>query len=208
MHDNFERCLAVTWSPQDDGQPFHCTAGDPGGDTAWGITLASLSHYLGRQATPDDLRAMTLATRTAVYATGYWPPAEKLPMGVDLMVFDFGVVDGPGTSARVLQKAVGLVDEDVDGWIGPQTLALVAAIPVRQLITSVAISQHAHVRTLNPKFRNGWDNRIARDVGIAESWIGPGSMPAPGPTMTMTTPQPSADQLMAAEQKQLDGAST
>jgi lysozyme family protein len=208
----FERCLAVTWSPQDDGQPFHDTAGDPGGDTAWGITLLTLSHYLGRQATPDDLRSMTLATRTAIYATMYWPQAASLPIGADLMVFDFGVVDGPATSAKMFQKAVGLSGDDVDGWIGPKTLALAAKISPRSLITSTSIMQHAHVLTLNPEFRTGWVNRIARDTGIALSWIAPSSAappvaaaPAPMPIPPAPAPpQPTADDLMAAEQAQLE----
>jgi lysozyme family protein len=208
---NFARCLAVTWSPQDDGQPFHDTAGDPGGDTAWGITLLTLSHYLGRQATPDDLRSMTLATRTAIYATMYWPQAASLPIGADLMEFDFGVVDGPATSAKMFQKAVGLSGDDVDGWIGPETLAIAAKISPRSLITSTSIMQHAHVLTLNPEFRTGWVNRIARNTGIALSWIAPGATPV-GPVAPMpataplpaTPPQPTADQLMAAEQQRLD----
>jgi lysozyme family protein len=209
-HDNFERCLAVTWSPQDDGQPFHDTGGDPGGDTAWGITLLTMSHYLGRQATPDDLRSMTLATRTAIYATMYWPQASGLPIGADLMVFDFGVVDGPATSAKMFQKAV-------DGWIGPKTLALAAKISPRSLITSTSIMQHAHVLTLNPEFRTGWVNRIARDTGIALSWIAPGSsapspLPAPVAPPPESTPAPTSDPddsaaaLNAAELATLDPA--
>ena len=68
---------------------------------------------------------MTLKTARAIYRSLYWNPlrAEALPLGVDLSVFDMGVNAGICRSPRLLQRALGFTGEEVDGSIGPETLA-------------------------------------------------------------------------------------
>ena len=54
-----------------------------------------------------------------------------MPSGIDYLVFDFAVNAGCGGSAKVLQRAVGVVP---DGGIGPITLAAVNKHDAAELI--------------------------------------------------------------------------
>jgi lysozyme family protein len=213
MQGNFQPCLKFTLAPAQDGQPLHCTPGDPGGETDEGITLPSLAVYLNKpNVTVADLQAVAddPTKRSAFYFSGYWMPpnCEALPKGIDLMVCDFGVTDGPVTSAKILQMAAGFTDPD--GAIGPVTLAKIASIPVKNLILSLAIQQYRHIAGLNPRFQNGWRNRVARAEALAQQWNGlptaplPASAAQPVPAPTATSAGDSADALMAQEQARLD----
>lgn len=96
---------------------------DPGGCTNLGITLATLRAWRGTRGVDcDDVRALTRADAAAIYAARYWLPVrgDELPLGVSLVVFDWGVNAGPRRAARALQKIVGT---KADGWIGTNTLA-------------------------------------------------------------------------------------
>jgi lysozyme family protein len=52
---------------------------------------------------------------------------DELPSGVDYAVFDYGVNSGISRAAKVLQRLVGT---DVDGEIGPNTIAATTTLPV------------------------------------------------------------------------------
>jgi lysozyme family protein len=210
MNNNFPDCLAFTLSPAQDGQPLHVTPGDEGGATAYGITLATLTGYLGKPCTPHDLAAMTQGTIQAIYATGYWTPprCDDLPLGVDLMVFDFGVTTGPRTSARMLQKALGLSGAEIDGWVGPQTMALTKARPASALIVSLSVMQDVYYGSLAgaAEFDAGWRARTSRRAALAQSWLKVPPVPAaPIPPLSAAIdaiaadPDNSADNLNATE---------
>lgn len=170
----FDACLAFTLLPSDDGQPFHQTPGDPGGDTAWGITLATFTYWRkshGRAApNASDLKNITDTEREALYGALFWNVVhgDSLPAGVDLMVFDDAVVGGTGTAARQLQQAVGVFQ---DGSIGPQTLDAVGA--ATDLIAKIAQIEHDAYARGNRLFVNGWENRLARRTAAAQAMAGP-----------------------------------
>jgi lysozyme family protein len=87
--------------------------------------------------------------------------ADALPPGVDLSVFDMGVNAGIWRSARLLQRALGFTGEEVDGSIGPETLAAAAKCNARALVDDLAERQAAYYRGLAefPIFGTGWLNR-------------------------------------------------
>lgn len=160
MTDNFDRCLDFVLLPQNDGQPFHVTPGDPGGATAWGVTQATYSAFRSTCSLPDQsVWHMTPAERASIYRTGFWTPG--LPAGVDLAVFDFAVTSGPGRSRRFLQGCVGLVGDDVDGVVGPHTLAAVGAQNAAALIDRLCAAQQAYYTRLYTfrLFGRGWTTR-------------------------------------------------
>ncbi|MFT8645658.1 glycosyl hydrolase 108 family protein [Gluconacetobacter sp.] len=129
-----------------------------------------------------DVRAVTVATMQAVTpelyrtiaAAFYWRPlsCQKLPAGIDAMVFDFGFNSGVQRSARLLQAAIGLTGDDVDGDIGPQTLRVLAGLkPIAMdefsswasaLIGKLSVCQEAEYRSFRD-FRvngKGWLARL------------------------------------------------
>lgn len=100
---------------------------DKGGPTNFGITQATYSRYLGRQASIADVRNMSKQTAIAIYKKNYYldPDIDKLPDLVQPIVFDVAVNSGPKTGIRMLQEVlkdhgygIGLAD----GIIGPKTI--------------------------------------------------------------------------------------
>ena len=104
MKDNFAACLALTLKFEGG---YVNNPRDPGGPTNMGITIATLSHELGRAATISDVMNLSRtpegrALVESIYRKKFWNliGGDTLPMGVDAMLFDIAVNSGPG---RALQ---------------------------------------------------------------------------------------------------------
>ena len=96
---------------------------DPGGETNFGISKRSY---------PDvDIANLTVDDAKAIYQRDYWVPLmldQVNDQAVATKVFDTAVNIGKSRAVKFLQRAVqnaggGIVD--VDGGMGPQTLAAV-----------------------------------------------------------------------------------
>jgi lysozyme family protein len=100
--------------------------------------------------------------------------ADALPTGVDLSVFDMGVNTGIWRSARLLQQALGFTGEEVDGCMGPETLAAAAKCKPRLLVDDLAERQAAYYRRLADfsTFGTGWLNRTEARRSAALAMIG------------------------------------
>jgi lysozyme family protein len=158
LADNFLICVAFTLASEGG---YVDNPADPGGATNLGITLATYRQWADDPALgSSQLHGISAATARAIYRSLYWNPlrAHDLPGGVDLSVFDMGVNAGIWRSARLLQRAAGLAGRDVDGSIGPQTLAAVARWDARSLIDELAERQTEFYRTLDnfSVFGDGW----------------------------------------------------
>ena len=121
---------------------FVADPADHGGPTNHGITQATLSAWLGRPATIDDVRCLDEATagqilrRRCVVEPGF----DRLPPVLQPQVVDIGVNSGPGEAVMLLQRALndlGYGPLVVDGGLGPRTLAAAgracAASPARMV---------------------------------------------------------------------------
>jgi lysozyme family protein len=96
-------------------------AEDKGGPTNLGITLATYSKWLGRQATKDELRALQVNEARMVYLQFFVKDTNLDLIGSDALkeaLFDWMVNSGPVPPVRALQRQLGLV---TDGIIGQQT---------------------------------------------------------------------------------------
>lgn len=166
----FAACLPVTL--QSEGG-FVDDELDPGGATNLGITLATLSSWLGHPATIADVQALTPESVAPIYLANYYNAshANECPNGVDLMVFDEAVNQGVGRAIRSLQTAAGVT---ADGMYGPATRAAVAACKPIPLITAISADRAAHYRSLPtfPRFGNGWINRLQRTTNAAVAMVG------------------------------------
>ena len=165
MSARFDSCLAFVLQAEGG---FVRNPNDPGGATNLGITLGTLSQWLGEQATVDSVRALTPETVAPIYDKLYWAPihGDSLPVGVDLMCFDAAVNMGDSTSIRFLQDAVHVA---VDGVCGPATLAAVKAADADALISSISSARMAYYRSRPtfPVFGNGWLARLAKTTAQA-----------------------------------------
>lgn len=164
MADQFATCLAFTLA-QEGGyvdDPY-----DPGGATNMGITLATLRHWDHDPALgPADVQDMTRATAAAIYGALYWNAlrADSLPAGVDLSAFDFGVNAGTRRSAELLQEALGFSAGQVDGCVGPETLAAALKADAAGVVNDLAERQTAYYRGLAEfdRYGRGWLDRTER----------------------------------------------
>ena len=161
MEDKFDICVAFTL--REEGGYVDEPA-DPGGATNMWITLATYREWSDDPRLGDvQVKDLTLKTARAIYRSLYWNPlrADALPPGVDLSVFDTGVNAGIWRSARLLQHALGFTGEEVDGAIGPETLAAANRFDARTLVDELADRQTGYYRSLAdfPIFGTGWLRR-------------------------------------------------
>jgi len=114
MDASFALAIAFTLSPVAEGSAYVDNPRDPGGPTKYGITIATLSHELRRQATPADVRNISLNMAARIYRAKYWNAigADNLPTGVDLLAFDICVNMGCGRALQFLAETKGLTPHD------------------------------------------------------------------------------------------------
>jgi lysozyme family protein len=167
--DRFDRCLAEVLRLEggyaDDPR-------DPGGQTKFGITRASLSHALGRPASAEEVAVLSAEQAGLIYRQDYWTPIHcgDLPAGLDLVAFDAAVNMGAGTAARLLQDALGV---EPDGAIGPKTLAAAARSPTAETVRAACTLRGDRYRGLAgfAAFGAGWLSRVDAIEALALSWV-------------------------------------
>jgi lysozyme family protein len=146
---------------------------DPGGPTNLGITLVTLSSWLGRTATVPEVQALTPATVGPIYQVRYYNPsaARSCPSGVDLVVFDEAVNQGVSRAIQSLQTCLNVT---VDGIVGTGTLAALNAADPTALINAISANRLAHYQALPTfgVFGHGWTDRLNRTTAAAIAMIG------------------------------------
>src|SRR5439155_22837384 len=156
------------------------------------------------ELTPDnfaamkaELKALPPATVRRIYHENYWQAAAcpELPPGLALFHFDAAVNQGVAGAARMLQQAVGA---DIDGEIGPLTLAAVASHPVAETLAAYAEVRSRRYRSLPTfwRFGRGWLSRVDATLALArdiDRSMPPLVPPQPkGPTHMPTDTNPTA----------------
>ncbi len=171
---------------------------DPGGPTNLGITLATFSAWRKTSLTAEnfgdlkaDLRNLDRQTASDIYRARYWLPSRAAEMhpALALMHFDASVNHGVAGAARLLQTAC---DADVDGDIGPETLAAAAAMPLERLLERYAVAREARYRALPHfwRFGRGWLARIAKTRAAAAALISTAPEQKAKPTMSTKAFEP------------------
>jgi lysozyme family protein len=157
MTKNFRDCLELVLK-HEGGFVNHPK--DPGGRTNLGVTQRVWEEWIGHPATEKDMRELTPAIVAPMYEMRYWRTSycEKLPRGLDLLVFSMSVNAGAGRSVKLLQDAIGVV---ADGVIGPNTMAKINEANVETLIDKFSEARTAYYKGLKlfPVFGRGWLNR-------------------------------------------------
>jgi lysozyme family protein len=149
---NFDACLPVILKHEggyvDDKH-------DPGGATNRGVTIGTLSGWLGRPATKAEVRALTVADVTPIYRKNYWNACgcDALPAGVDLAVFDPAVNSGPGRAKQ---------------WYAKARQASAEPVPLVRRICDVRMGFLQALRTWG-RFGKGWASRVADIRARAEA---------------------------------------
>jgi lysozyme family protein len=145
---------------------------DPGGMTNLGVTRRVWEEWTGHPVTVRQMTDLTPVKVAPMYRRKYWDKVrgDELPAGIDLVVFDAAVNSGPGRAAKWLQACVGV---DVDGDIGPKTLAAVNAFDATQLINDYGRRRLSFLLDLPTwgTFGKGWTARIAAVKTEAQAFV-------------------------------------
>lgn len=134
---------------------------DHGGRTSRGITQREYDAWRHEKGLAQlDVWQAPQADVDAIYHDEYWNPlCDGLPAGVDYIVFNNNVLDGPVRSAKLLQQALGVTP---DGRIGPITREAIRNTNSKDLIAKLSDASRAFYLSLHqPKFTKGWLNRVA-----------------------------------------------
>jgi len=158
MNTNFEKSLAELLK-HEGGFVNHPS--DPGGATNLGVTQAVWEDWIDRAVSEENMKALTPAKVAPLYRELYWDriKGDKLPSGVDYLVFDAAVNSGASRAAKWLQTTVAAV---ADGAIGEQTLKLVMLTNPQMLIDKYSANRLAFLQRLAtwPTFGKGWERRV------------------------------------------------
>ena len=132
--------------------------GDPGGETAWGISKRSYPNLIIRNLTRDQAKE--------IYLRDFWKPLGDAHPAVKFQAFDFAVNSGIQTSIRKLQAAVGVAD---DGHWGSVSEAALAKMPLNDVLMRFAAQRLRFMASLSvwPTFSRGWAIRIAGQLEYA-----------------------------------------
>ncbi|MEO6077589.1 MAG: glycosyl hydrolase 108 family protein [Candidatus Andersenbacteria bacterium] len=145
--------------------------GDNGGITNFGISLRFYKKKVKVDATPDDIKALTVDDATNIYKTFFWdrqPYAEIVSQPIASKAFDFSVNMGPSVANSLLQKAINSVSGAhlvIDGQLGAKSLDAINKCDADDLwcaLVAQAISHYASIAEHNEndkKFLKGWINR-------------------------------------------------
>jgi lysozyme family protein len=177
---------------------FTDDAYDPGGPTNRGITLAVYADWKGVPADAclkEELKHIPEEAVRAIYAARYWAPAgcAQLVPALAFFHFDTAVNHGVVGAIRLLQQAVGT---DVDGEIGPLTLAAVARRTIDETLEAYADVRRARYRALPHfwRFGRGWLRRVdstlarAREIAARSASSFPTQQKGPDDMATSATP--------------------
>ncbi|WP_158805600.1 MULTISPECIES: glycosyl hydrolase 108 family protein [unclassified Acidisoma] len=109
----------------------------------------------GVVVTADWMKTLPESVLNGMARSRYWEPlrCDDLPSGLDLMCFDFGWDTDVGTSARLLQKLLGVTE---DGSIGSRTLRSLATLDLPTLARSLNASDMLLLQQRLGVVRDGW----------------------------------------------------
>lgn len=99
---------------------------DRGGPTKYGITAPTLTKWIGRQATVDDVKAIKRKMAFDIYYKLYYeaPNLDALPEAIQPIMTDMSVNHGQKNAIQMLQDVLIACDLNpgpIDGVCGPKT---------------------------------------------------------------------------------------
>lgn len=134
---------------------------DPGGETNWGVTkrTAQANGYTG------NMKTMTRQQAYEIYYRAFWLRynCEQMPDAVAYQFFDAAVNHGFGNASRMLQRAVGVLD---DGIIGKYSLEAINSNPISDtlmVLNGERLNFYTRLKNFD-RFGKGWVNRVAQNL--------------------------------------------
>lgn len=135
---------------------------DPGGLTKWGITVRDWPEVSNPNFTQEDAEQ--------IYYEHYWKKAfcHSMPIGINILVFDMAVNMGVGSAIKILQRALGVLDDGIFGANTANRLDIVNSRDHTELMLDVLShrTKEYNKRILRypklVKYSRGWAKRMFR----------------------------------------------
>lgn len=171
---NYSAGLAFVWAAgrDDPSDGYHVTPGDSGGGTFGGVIemtwMAAVQHGL----VTGTLRGATRDQLAKVLRDEFWgPDCDALPNGIDLLLFNGRMLSGG--YPKIFQQCLGLIGDDVDGDIGPQTLGVAYSAAPATLANALTGAHYAYLKALPSwtQFGGGWGKRLSAARSVALGMI-------------------------------------
>lgn len=180
---------------EDEGTTYEDVAGDNGGPTKCGITIADAARWNGvplpHRGAPGwnalvaKVRELDPAKAGMIYKRFYWDEinADALPTGIDYLEVDYAVNSGTGRAIPKLRQVLG-----ISGSGFAADAPLVEALAKSDLpdVVNRAMDERkaflTHLCDVNEhdeKFRHGWMNRVASVRHIALGLVARAAEPKP-----------------------------
>jgi hypothetical protein len=139
---------------------------DKGGATNKGVTLSTFRRFFGKDATVDQLKAISDEQWEMIFRNGFWDKfeADKIAnQSVANVCVDWAWCSGPTTAIRQVQ---GILDVKADGVVGNITLGAINNAEPEKLFDKIKSARLAFVESLVKRdasqkvFLKGWIRRI------------------------------------------------
>lgn len=138
---------------------------DPGGATNYGITLETAKRHGIQDA--EELMAISPEKVAAIYRKDYWIWDGVDDQRVATKLFDMGVNMGVRSAVRLLQDGLNTLGAflEVDGRLGPKTLATVNAVSPDHMLDVLCYESIAYYKAIvarrpeSVRFLKGWLKR-------------------------------------------------
>lgn len=116
----------------------------------------------------EDIKNMSFERACELYYRDWWIPLNlnRFPAVLRYQLLDGAIHHGQHSTNRLLQRAVGAVD---DGVVGPKTIAAVGSVEPQDLpllFLAERLDFMTNVKTW-PEYGRGWARRIANNMRLA-----------------------------------------
>lgn len=174
---------------------------DRGGETNRGVTQRTYDSWRrARGLRVQSVRYISETEVRSIYRERYWDliRADRLPSGVNFVVFDWAVNSGVSRAVKGLQQALGKrYAGAIDGIVGPATLQAVEEYPDHDaLVDQICDLRMAFLQQIKgwPRYGRGWSARVRRVRALGKAWArGVSDAPIPVATEAGTVKAPPAD---------------
>ena len=109
--------------------------------------------------TTEEVNDLEFDDVVPIYRGRYWDicSCRDMPHGIDLLLFDSAVNQGPSRAKLLLQRALGVTE---DGILGPVTLGAIRKIDTQRLADELTAQRAVHYASLQSTFHLGWFRRL------------------------------------------------
>lgn len=137
---------------------------DKGGETNYGITIGTARQF----GYTGSMRSIPMDVVEKIYKARFWDAlgcdelADKYGFAFAFQLFDAGVNHGVGNAKRMLQRAVGVVDDGVIGKVTRQAIDDNAE-RLTDLFNAERIAFYTKISSFN-HFGRGWMRRMSDNL--------------------------------------------